>query len=421
MSIGKGFLAALVAEGAASALLQYGPLDHLFKGNEVELWHFVKAFWKEYGSIPSFTAIEEYTGEALAPAPDPSKFYYDQLVIRHQEIAIKASMKKAQEQLQPGGEGSAAALKQIVELALKLTTEQHGKQVSDLRHAYDLVIGMFAAQLKEADPGLKLGWRTLDEMTGGLRLGDLISMVGRPGIGKTWQMLYCAHHGWLAAEKDENSPGESRMFVSMEMGVLPIEQRLAAMHTSVPISGIKKSALSKLKYTELKKGLKAMQGFKAPFYVVDGNLTATVDDIYMLAKQLKPKAVFVDGAYLVKHPTERDRYKRVSENADLLKTRIANEICPVVCSWQFARTASKKKKGEEVDLSDIAYADAIGQVSSLVMGLFEEETVDTLKQRRVKVLKGRSGETGEFLAKWDFEKMDFSEVQPVDVESTQFV
>jgi hypothetical protein len=82
---------------------------------------------------------------------------------------------------------------------------------------------------------------------------------------------------------------------------------------------------------------------------------------------------------------------------------------------------TKKKKGEDADLSDIAHTDEIGMISSIVMGVFEEETVETLKQRRVKILKGRNGETGEFVSNWDFMKMDFSEVQQTAVEDLSFV
>ena len=60
-------------------------------------------------------------------------------------------------------------------------------------------------------------------------------------------------------------------------------------------------------------------------------------------------------------------------------------------------------------------------ISSIVMGMFEEETVETLKQRRVKILKGRNGETGEFVSNWNFDKMDFSEVQQTAVEDLSFV
>ena len=86
-----------------------------------------------------------------------------------------------------------------------------------------------------------------------------------------------------------------------------------------------------------------IKGYGAPFYVVDGNLTATVEDIWTLARQLKPDAIFIDGAYLVKHPKERDRYRRVAENAELMKRELA-ALAPTVCSWQFAKTAAKKNK-----------------------------------------------------------------------------
>ena len=201
------------------------------------------------------------------------------------------------------------------------------------------------------------------------------------------------------------------MFVSMEMDMLSIQQRLASLHTKVQdVRGQEERDVDR-RAEDLKKGLKVLKGYKAPFWVVDGNLTATVDDVYLLAKQLKPKAVFIDGAYLMKHPTERDRYKRVSENADLpSRTKIANEIGPVVAHGSSPRQRAKKKKGEEVTARRHRLRRRDRPGCRLVMGLFEEENVETLKRRRVKILKGRSGETGEFLTQWNFDKMDFSEV-----------
>ena len=420
MSFGKNFMAALSAAQSMSDFFAFGPIDHLFMGNEVDLWAFVSAFVKKYGALPKFETIAAHTGETLAKPDEAAAYYLDLMRVRHQEIAIKGSMKKAQQQLQPGGEGSKAALDQIAQMVVKLMTQEQANEVADLRHAYKALIDFYAAQNTGSLGGLKLGWPYLDGMTGGIRTGDLVSVVGRPGIGKTWGMLYAAHYGWAAAELDPHSPGEPRMFVSMEMDLMAIRQRLAALNTKVKMSAVKHSAMTTLELKTYKKGLKLMEGFKAPFWVVDGNLTATVDDVVMLANQLKPSAIFIDGAYLLAHPTERDRHKRVAENSNTLKKTVA-KIAPVVASWQFNRQADKKKKGEEVSLADIAHADAVGMDSSIVLGLFEEETADSVKQRRVKVLKGRSGETGEFMTHWDFDKMDFSEVQPVETENLQFV
>jgi replicative DNA helicase len=93
---------------------------------------------------------------------------------------------------------------------------------------------------------------------------------------------------------------------------------------------------------------------------------------------------------------------------------LATELdIPVVVSYQLNRDAAKKikkQKSDEVDLEDIGYSDAIGQLSSIVLALLEEESVETLLARKVTVLKGRYGETGSFRVNWDFQKMDFKQI-----------
>jgi len=84
----------------------------------------------------------------------------------------------------------------------------------------------------------------------------------------------------------------------------------------------------------------------------------------------------------------------------------------VVCSWQFNRDAAKKfkkKGGDTPDLEDIGYSDAIGQHSSIVLGLLQDENLATAQYRQVHVLKGRGGEQGTFSVLWDFLHSDFGE------------
>jgi replicative DNA helicase len=422
-TFGKSFLAALSTSGSVGDLIHFGAIDHLFKGNEEPVYAFVKEFVKGHGAIPQLETIEAHTGVALAKPAEPATYYFDLMQTRHTEATLKASMKKAADALQPGGTGSDAALGIMSGAVLELMTQKYGNKIADLRQAHEMLMQVYSTHWHgDGERLLYLGWPYLDKMSGGLRRTDLISYVGRPAMGKTWNLLYGALSGYLAAEADpQDKQGSSRMFVSMEMDIVSIEQRLASMVAKIPAAAVKKSAMSTVEMQKFKKGLKMLQGAKAPFWIVDGNLTATVEEVYMLARQLKPDAVFIDGAYLLKNPKVKDRYQRVAENADLLKTWIANEIGPCCCSWQFARSASKKKKGEETDLSDIAYSDAIGQVSSLVLGLFEEESVETLSQRKVKILKGRHGETGEFTTNWRFDVMDFSQVDEKTVEELNFL
>ena len=425
MSWGKSFISAVLAEGSVSSLLQFGPIGHLFRGSEIEPFNFVIEFVKEYGKLPAPETILAHTSEELTEHVEPAKYYHDAMVQRHMELEVKNALKQAQTFLGVDVKNPEAALKVLAEVVMRLMAKKFAKQVVDFREAYELVWADYLAKKLKADKfGLQFGWPYLDAMTGGMVTGDVISFVGRPAAGKTWKMLYGAHHGWAEAGITHDPDyDQSRMFVSMEVNVLAIEQRLAAMQTHLSASHIKHAALGTVGVLKLKQGLLEIKGFGAPFYVVDGNLTATVADIAMMARQLKPAGIFIDGGYLLQHPTERDRFKRVAENCHLLKSDVAS-IAPTVVSWQFAKTAAEKKakkKGEPVGLEDIGYSDAIAQVSSVVLGIFEDDNVETIKTRNVRVLKGRNGETGEFRTHWNFAQMDFSQVIDEAVEDMQFI
>jgi hypothetical protein len=146
--------------------------------------------------------------------------------------------------------------------------------------------------------------------------------------------------------------------------------------------------------------------------VVDGALSATVNDILLLSRTLNPDVIYIDGAYLVRHPNVAlGPYQRVAIVCEQMKMDLATGLSlPVIASWQFSRDAPKKKKdGSKVGLEDIAYSDVIGQLSAIVLGLFEGETIESVKRKRVDMLKGRGGEEGEFYTHWDFKKMNFAQ------------
>ncbi len=416
---GKQFLSAVLAGGKASALLEHGPIDHLFKASEEDVYNFVKGYTKEYGELPYAETILSHTGETLVEHKGPPSYYYDLLVKRHIELTLKKAGKAMIEKL--GNKDPSAALDLMRDAVVRLMSHKSGKDLLDFRAAYSLLWADYKSKWNgDDDTGLRLGWPYLDEMSGGLRPGDLISIVGLPAQGKTFQMLYAALHGWNNPPKGQE--GQSRLFVSMEMGVLPIMQRLAAMQTHLPMTKVKNAGLSTTSLAKYKDGLAALESKDAPFYVLDGNLAATIDDIEAIAQQLKPTAIFVDGAYLIQNTKERDRFARLNATVDGLKKRIS-KLAPTVASFQFNREAAKeakKKKGEsKIGLEHIFGSDAIGMNSSLVLGLFEEESVATVKQRRIEILKGRSGETGAFTTNWRFDTMDFSQIDEVSLEELQ--
>jgi replicative DNA helicase len=210
-------------------------------------------------------------------------------------------------------------------------------------------------------------------------------------------------HNWLM--------GRNVLFVSMEMNTLAVAQRAAAMYAHTNLSQLKIGGYPDSTYKLFVKEMDGAPLEKGKLYVIDGNLAADPEDIYTLGQQLQCSVNLIDGGYLLRHRNLRlDRYTKVAENVEAMKRYSTDLEIPTFASWQFNRDASKKKKGEKAGLEDIGYTDAIGQISTLVLGLMQEEGVETIQSRLIDVLKGRNGEVGQFRVNWDFSKMDFTQL-----------
>lgn len=413
---GRKLLSSVIQSGDMKGFIKLGLSARLFKDSENLLYSFIRDHVNKFGKLPSPETIEEHVGDALVTTTEPAEFYLEQVEKRYLQGEIKGMVIAVQDLLKDDCPDKA------FEILINGVSEMHQHRAKDnlldFREIAETLHAEYTKTKAMGDEyGLLFGWPTLDEMTGGLRPGDLCSFVGRPASGKTFMGLYTAHKAW----ESHRVP----MFVSMEMTNVLIGQRLAAMHTHKNLTQLMKGMLSTTAFNSMLDTLDELHTKEQAFWLIDGNLTATVDDIILMARQLKPDSIWVDGAYLLRHPNPKaSRWDKITENAEWLKQKVATDLgIPVVASYQFSREASKKKgkKGEKAGLEDIYGTDAIGQLSTVVMGLFEEDSIETQKQRKVEILKGRNGETGSFNIHWDFHGMDFSEVLVEDPKELQFL
>ena len=406
------YISAVVSAGSTEAYLKQGDVGHLFRSEDDErLWSFVDHHVRTYGKLPLAETILHHAKVVLPEVGEPAPYYLDLLRKAYVQVAIFDAGKSAEYLIKD--KDPLAALDSLRQSLSKIDAHQMQAFVTDYRGSADLLkIAYKKVLLNAGNSGLQFGWPTLDAMAGGLVEGDLISLCGRPGLGKSFYLLYMALAMW--------KQGKPPLFISMEMNPISILQRLSAIDAKKAIGDIKGGTLTTYARTGYYEALSGLKDKQHPFWVVDGNLKATVSDIQSLAMQLKPGVILIDGAYLLKHPTERDRFRRVAENVDLIKMNLA-PIAPTLASWQFNRDSKKLKAGEQPGLEHIGYSDAIGTHSSLVMGLFEEESVETNKRRKISILKGRNGEEGHFMVNWNFDHTtDFSEIDAEDVEDVHY-
>lgn len=414
-AVSKRFLASLLGEGDHATYLGFGDLAPMFSLDATyrPAQEFVDKYVRMTGKLPSMELVAKETGLVFEAEEAAPEFLFEKMKELHVERKVKLIAQDTKTALSTS---PAQAMQTMAEGIRHLEAELQGSQIADFKHAASVLLPMLYSKWAGDVDAVPFGWPTMDDMTGGLQPGDFVSLVGRPGKGKTWLTLYIALHVWQALKKPI-------VFFSMEMNRQIIMTRLAAMFTHVSPNFLKDGLDATLFGGGLKEklvdGLTALESSDMPpFIIVDAKMTGTVADVEAVTRMVQPAAVFVDGAYLLSHPKARNAYDAVAQNVPLLKGDIAERIgLPLVTSWQFSREAEKMKKDEQPGLKHIGYSDTIGQTSSIVLGLFEDDNFDNVENiamRKVHILKGRSGEAGEFLTRWDFDGVDFSEYNPED-------
>lgn len=410
--------------------LDYQLLESMFRGDEKEVYAMYHAHAMAYSKLPDRKTVKQWgkTHSIAIPSveslPEPPKYYYDLMEHRNLKLELLTAMKAAEQQRIANPKEALALLTGAV---LEMQNVTRRKQLVNISEEGAMIIATeYLKTLSGDSMGLRFGWPTFDAMSNGLVGGDLVSIVGRPGMGKTYMALHGMIHAW--------HQGMTTLFVSMEMKNIPIVQRVAAMATNTSISELKAAQVSSKKYAGMMDVLGSMKG-EHGMWVADGSLSATVDDVRVLCSQLQPDVLFIDGAYLLRHPNSRlQRHDRINTNTELVKSRLADELnIPVTQTFQFNREATKVKTSDDIDLEHIAGSDAIGQVSSAVLGLFEPETIETKLKKEVRIMKGRNGEQGSFTINWRFggfgikqddddtnvhDIMNFTEIVPEKVNNT---
>lgn len=422
-SIGAKLLASLLdGEKGTEQFLKMGLTKEMFPGAETDIFEYVETHVAKHGVLPERSTIEAETGDTLpSKAPEPPTYYLEHVEKRYLQQTLKHTLLDAEGHLKKKEPQEALSI--IQDMVLDLNLVHHRKEIVNFTDEAAKMVhdDWVQKQLQLDEYGIKTGLPYLDGMTGGLVGGDLLSIVGRPASGKTYNLLHMAHHVWAEQHK-------TPLIISMEMKPLPLIHRIAAMHGHVPITKLKNATLTTKTYeTKVKGLLQVLPEDKPPFWIIDGNLTASVKDIVLLVRQLKPDAVYVDGAYMLQAESKfaRAAWERIKDTCEGLKQRVASDLdVPVLASYQFNRDQTKTKNMEATGLEHIAGGDAIGQLSSIVLGLFEDETPETKRKKHVQFLKGRNGEQGGFTINWLFDTwpfMDFSEIVEVKPEDLQFM
>lgn len=235
--------------------------------------------------------------------------------------------------------------------------------------------------------GIPYPWDAMNDETQGMQPAQFIVLYGRPKQMKSWIGLYMGVHAYLHSRKRV-------LFYTREMHPFLVAQRAAAMIAKVDYkmykSGKLQPEIKKMTFQILdelmddEKGLVGgnSKGHPACFIITTDRSTAAggsgggVAWLQSKIRDIRPDLVIVDGMYLMKDDRTNSRsvdWKNMAHISQDLKLTAQDFDVPLIGITQ-ANRAADKTKGE--DLTELAYADALGQDADAVFRVRKKPRID---------------------------------------------
>jgi len=235
--------------------------------------------------------------------------------------------------------------------------------------------------------GIPYPWKELNIETRGIQKHDFILIFGRPKNGKTWVLMS------LLAYLLPRMPNDSRiLFVSYEMDLQRLMNRLACIIAQVDYGKFNKAQLSQEEYKKYELGLAIIEEakrkygrrifFAGPAIRSSGRKGFSMLDIEQAAETIEPIAIFIDGLLHAKDSRTGKRsrdWSVVSNISSDTKALALARHCPIICTHQANRESEMVPMIETQ--RDIAYADALAQDADLSIRVTKCRTAEG--QRRL--------------------------------------
>jgi replicative DNA helicase len=358
---------------------------------------------------------QQYLMEVMNLTPTAANVLKYAAIVRDQ--ALLRNLQKAADEIQSlVAEGTGEADTVLEAAERKIYALRQGRNVGGLQPV-SMVIQRVYTALSDAAvngggiPGLSTGMPDLDQVTMGLKKGELILIAARPGQGKTSMALN------LARYIGEHS-GQTVAVFSLEMSREELVQRL--LSSAAMVDG-KKLAMGRLSPAEWDRVVAAASQLSKTDIRVDDNSTLSVADMNAQCRRLGNLGlVVIDYLQLMQSSgsghsyASESRTQAVSDMSRMLKIMAKELNVPVICLSQLNR-ANEGRTNKRPMLSDLRESGSIEQDADIVIALYRDgyynKEAENPNLAEAIVLKNRHGETRTVELMWMPEYTSFASIE----------
>lgn len=223
--------------------------------------------------------------------------------------------------------------------------------------------------------GIPTGFKDLDDLTNGLRGGQMIIVAARPGVGKSTIAL-----DFMRSASIRNNMAS--VIFSLEMSKSEIVMRLLSAETEIRLADMRGGKMDETAWEKMVQKLDKVA--QAPLFI-DDSANLTMMEIRSKARKLKQKhdlkMIVVDYLQLMSSGKRvESRQQEVSEFSRQLKLLAKELDVPLIAISQLNR-GPESRTDKRPQLADLRESGSLEQDADIVMLLYRPDSQDKDDER----------------------------------------
>lgn len=281
------------------------------------------------------------------------------------------------------------------------------QNVSSHRNRVDLADNIqerreaYSQRLQAHAQAAPIGFPEIDDFTGGIRPGEMVTVAGYAKQGKSWTLVNAA----VEARKQGYTP----YVATLELDVDTFSERIDAVFSGIGYGKLSRGHMTPADIDRLHEAQEEMRELGSFFVESPVSSERTPDDLVNRARQLGCDYIIIDQLSWITpaetHRTRQDTYKSILENLKLSVGSTAEGPLPLLLAVQFNREAGPKGRGT---MNQMADASEIERIADMMFGLYRTEEMRADDALVLDMLGTRRTDLRSWVLNWELDnRTDF--------------
>lgn len=406
LNIEEEFINHLAVPKGAEFIIRDGVTEQLILSPKNKaIYAFVRHYYSESGQVPTPTVLQEEFNITVIEPQTTVNWIVDKLRERYKKNEVEDLAIQLAKNVDNPDKAMELLEARTIEIQHNASSSRYVWAQGDSKL---FLSGLQEKILEGHYQGIPIGFKKVDDFTGGLKKSYLAFLLARPKRMKTFFVCNSFIKQKLA--------GEAPMLVTMENSEEEIMLRISCLLSGYPWDLAQRGIYENNAWKLLENTWEEFDALGPHWIVRPPEDERTVPSIILQADKFGASSLILSQfAYL--QPTNPVYYSRPDHEKwgsivmDLKNaaSRPGHER-PILVEAQLNREGDKIEDFSDMSLSQLGLTDKIGQVSDIVYALFQNKAMRDEQQIQFGIIEARNSDKGNWLVRTEFRDQTYLEM-----------